>query len=743
MVFRVALVSLHTSPLESPGTGDAGGMNVYLLGLAESLAARGYEVELLTRATTREAPALLHTPGGVAVRMLAAGPRASVAKSELPAVAAEFAHALLELEPFDLVHSHYWLSGLAGLTAAREWGVPHVLSLHTVAALKNARLAPGDAPEPAERLEGERMLVAGSALVVAATAAERAAIVDGYRAEPAQVAVVPPGVDTSLFRPPLALRGEARDEARDGAELLGSPQDLAALANALAASRPVVLVLARIQPLKAPDLAIAAVAAVPEARRPLLVVAGGTSPGHDAYARGLRELSARLGAEDDVLFLPAQSRAATALLLRECALLLVPSHSETFGLVALEAAASGTPVIAERTSGLTDSVADGVSGVLLDSRRADDWAQAVDELLGSPVRLARLSETAAAHGAERSWERTAAELAERYVLLGAPARRGEVSGPASGSPAVSGGPTDPSAPSAPGLSLEPGASAQPRLPMRSDRSAESDALRAFGDTPVFLHAHPDDESISTGGTIAALVAAGAHPLVLTGTRGERGEVVPGPLAALEGTAGLGPHRVGELAAAVAALGKPAHAFLGSGPARAAGEEEREYADSGMRWGADGFAEAAGDASPSALSVAPMPEVLADVLAAIRAHVGRLGKPGPSAVVSYDALGGYGHPDHVRMHEAGRAAARVLGVPFFAIVEPRVEPGAEAGTAPAQAVLAVEPGSALPAKFAAMAAHATQLTVDGGDFVLSGGQRHPIGTIERFRRLDGGRPAGHG
>lgn len=271
----------------------------------------------------------------------------------------------------------------------------------------------------------------------------------------------------------------------------------------------------------------------------------------------------------------------------------------------------------------------------------------------------------------------------------------------------------------------------------------SDAVAAFGARPVFVHAHPDDEAISTGGTLAALVEAGASPTLLTGTRGERGEVVEGPLHPLEGTEALGPHRVGELAAALAAIGPVAHAFLGSRPARVDGRPERVYADSGMRWGADGFAEAAADAPPGALSLAPFDEVVADVLA---------GMPvGATSVIGYDALGGYGHPDHVRMHEAGLEAARLRGLPYFAIVEPRVRPGdhtADDHTADDHAAgddalgvlisLDLTPGQ-LAAKVAAMAAHATQLTIgtdaDGtATFTLSGGQTHPVGTVETFRRL---------
>jgi len=388
---RVALVSLHTSPLEQPGSGDAGGMNVYLAGLAEALAASGADVELLTRAVGGEHPDA-RTAGGVPVRALEAGPAAPVPKGRLAEFAPEFGQAMAQLPRFDVVHSHYWLSGQAALPVAEAWGAPHVLSLHTLAALKNAHLAPGDRAEPAERVEAERMLVEASALTVAATVAERTSILAATDVRSEAVAVVPPGVDTSLFRP------------GDGGGW-GSP------------ARPFVLVLARIQPLKGVDLAIAALARIPAEMRPVLVVAGGVSPGHDDYAASLRRSAAELLHAGDIVLLPAQTREQTASLLRAASLLLVPSHSETFGLVALEAAASGTPVVAGRVGGLAEAVADGVSGVLVDGRDPETWARVIRTLLSDPDALAALSASAAAFGAARSWAATACDLRAHYDRL--------------------------------------------------------------------------------------------------------------------------------------------------------------------------------------------------------------------------------------------------------------------------------------------------------------------------------------
>jgi N-acetyl-1-D-myo-inositol-2-amino-2-deoxy-alpha-D-glucopyranoside deacetylase len=251
-------------------------------------------------------------------------------------------------------------------------------------------------------------------------------------------------------------------------------------------------------------------------------------------------------------------------------------------------------------------------------------------------------------------------------------------------------------------------------------------LEVFGRSVVFAHAHPDDESISTGATIAALVTAGAHVTLVTGTRGERGEVVPGELSALEGTPLLAPHRERELAVALETLGVTQHVFLGTPPARASGMPDRIYADSGMRWGDDGYAQPADDAPAGALSLAPLAEVAADLREAALAA-------GAQSIVSYDALGGYGHADHVRMHDASLAVARQLGLPFFAIIEPRAANRGGSGSG-RNADVAIDSPSATAAKARAMTAHRSQLTVHGVEFTLSGGQRHPIARIERFRRV---------
>ena len=386
---RIAFVSLHTSPIQKPSTGDAGGLNVYLLELARSLGRQGHEVRLITRATDPADPAVVPVAPGVELISLRAGPAGPLAKEELPAITDAFAAALAALPPADVVHAHYWLSAVASLPVARAWGVPHVLTLHSVSAGKNRRLVAGDTPEPASRLADEGRLVRASDLVVASAESEKRLLVEAYDADPTAVHVVAPGVEAAFLHEP---------SGRDG-------------------GRVRIVLLGRIQPLKGQDVAVRALALLDPAIRPLLVIAGGVSPGRDAYADGLHGLVRSLGLQDDVVFTGALDRAATARALAAAHLALMPSAAETYGLVALEAAACGTPVVASRTEGLVDSVREGVSGVFVPTREPADWARAIRGLLADPAALARLSASARQHAARHTWDVAAADVAEEYRLL--------------------------------------------------------------------------------------------------------------------------------------------------------------------------------------------------------------------------------------------------------------------------------------------------------------------------------------
>ena len=405
---RIGLVSLHTSPRETPGQGDAGGMNVVIREAALALERLGHEVSIATRASTSEpAGVTVLAPGStVEVHALPVGDPAA-GKDELPGLVGEFARKLGALPEFaaaDVVHAHYWLSGLAAVDMARPRDIPVVTTLHTVGAQKNTHLAPGDSPEPESRLTGEATL-ARSTTLVAASSSELAGIIEGYGDPPNPSYVIPPGVDTALFRPCERPRPRTA-----GVHLT---------------------VLGRVQPLKGQDLAIDAFAEFvrryPDlASGSTLTVAGEPTPGAQPYAKSLQERAraiAASAAHATIRFLPSQSRDAAARLLRSSDLVLIPSHTETFGLVALEAAASGVPVIAARTTGLVEAVREGASGVLIDGRDPGAWAEAIARLVGDRAGSQRMRETARAHALRHSWDVHARTLSARYAALVAGASR--------------------------------------------------------------------------------------------------------------------------------------------------------------------------------------------------------------------------------------------------------------------------------------------------------------------------------
>ncbi|MCV7378600.1 D-inositol-3-phosphate glycosyltransferase [Mycobacterium alsense] len=397
---RVAVLAVHTSPLAQPGTGDAGGMNVYVLQTALHLARRGIEVEIFTRATASADPPVARVAPGVLVRNVVAGPFEGLDKYDLPTQLCAFAAGVLRAEAshepghYDIVHSHYWLSGQVGWLARDRWAVPLVHTAHTLAAVKNAALADGDSPEPPLRTVGEQQVVDEADRLIVNTDDEANQLISIHRADPARIDVVHPGVDLDAFRP-----GDRR-AAR------------AALGLAIDDHEDMVAFVGRIQPLKAPDIVLRAAAKLPGLR---IVVAGGPSGSGLASPDGLVRLADELGITDRVTFLPPQSREDLATLFRAANLVAVPSYSESFGLVALEAQACGTPVVAAAVGGLPVAVADGISGTLVAGHDVGDWADALDGLLRLPApRAAAMSRAAAAHAATFSWDNTTDALLASY-----------------------------------------------------------------------------------------------------------------------------------------------------------------------------------------------------------------------------------------------------------------------------------------------------------------------------------------
>ncbi|WP_053801135.1 D-inositol-3-phosphate glycosyltransferase [Streptomyces rimosus] len=417
---RVAMLSVHTSPLHQPGTGDAGGMNVYIVELARKLAALNIEVEIFTRATTGTLPPAVELAPGVLVRHVDAGPYEGLAKEELPAQLCAFTHGVMQAwaghRPgyYDLVHSHYWLSGHVGWLAAERWGVPLVHAMHTMAKVKNAALAAGDTPEPAARVIGETQIVRAADRLIANTDEEAGELIRHYEAERGKVAVVHPGVNLDRFRPAdESTPGEAAPDtsgSRAAARArLGLPQDAL-----------IPLFAGRIQPLKAPDILLRAVAVLldeePSLRSRLVVpVVGGPSGSGLAKPEGLQKLAARLGIADVVRFRPPVGQEQLADWYRAASVLVMPSYSESFGLVAIEAQACGTPVIAAAVGGLPVAVRDGVSGFLIAGHDPADYARALGRFARDTSLAGRMGGAAARHARSFGWDTAAAATAEVYT----------------------------------------------------------------------------------------------------------------------------------------------------------------------------------------------------------------------------------------------------------------------------------------------------------------------------------------
>jgi D-inositol-3-phosphate glycosyltransferase len=403
---RVAVLSVHTSPLEQPGTGDAGGMNVYVVETSKRLAERGVEVEIFTRSTRSDLPPVVELAPGVLVRHVIAGPFEGLSKEDLPAQLCALTSGVLRAEAaqepgwYDVVHSHYWLSGQVGWLATERWGVPLVHTAHTLAKVKNAALADGDAPEPLRRVVGEQQVVEAADRLVANTADEARQLVDLYGARADRVVTVAPGVDLEHFRPGEASGARTR---------LGVPPDAVLL-----------LFVGRIQPLKAPDVLLHAAARMvaqdPGLRDRLVVaVVGGPSGTGLIEPTALQDLAHELGLADLVRFETPQGGPFQRDRLRDwyaaADAVAVPSHNESFGLVALEAQACGTPVVATDVGGLRTTVADGRSGLLVPGHGADAWASALTRAVAD---RRRLSAGALAHAAAFSWSRTADGLLATY-----------------------------------------------------------------------------------------------------------------------------------------------------------------------------------------------------------------------------------------------------------------------------------------------------------------------------------------
>ena len=405
---------VHTSPLDQPGAGDAGGMNIYVVESAERMAAMGVSVDIFTRRHSPELPDIVELSAGVRVRHLNIGAN-SATKEELPALIpniSEAFSAVLESEKFDVLHSHYWISGKVAMPVAKKFGIPLAHTMHTMARVKNMNLAEGERPEPMIRVQGETQVVAAADALIANTDAEAASLVSLYEACPDNVSVVSPGVDLYTF-----TAGSGRKAAR---EAVGLPQDAHILAF-----------VGRIQPHKGPEVLIRAVAEMlnhsPHLRPKLItVIMGGASGSGLGEVERLKDLASWLNISDVVRFENPVPRAQLPQWYRAADLVCVPSYSESFGLVALEAQACGTPVVATAVGGLRTAVADGISGVLVDGHDPRAWSSVLARLIQEPQRRVLLSMGAIEHASHFGWDATARgtlDIYDRIIATSASARK--------------------------------------------------------------------------------------------------------------------------------------------------------------------------------------------------------------------------------------------------------------------------------------------------------------------------------
>ena len=393
----LAILSLHTSPLSQPGTGDAGGMNVYVRELVSSLAQAGVASRVYVRRWADDLPDVVDVEPGFRVVHVDAGPP-ELSKDELPEIVEEFTDGvvvdLLENGHVDALHANYWLSGVAGHRIKHALGLPLVSTFHTLARVK----AEACDPEPERRVQAETEVIGCSDVILANSPTEAAQLRDLYGADPSRIEVVPPGVDHAFFSP---------GDRRGARAALGL------------GDHPVLLFVGRVQPLKGLDVAVAALAELGDPTAVLVAVGGPSGADGPAEMARVQRLAEHLGVDDRVRFVPPQPHHLLSTYYRAADVTIVPSRSESFGLVALESAACGTPVVAADVGGLRTLVRHGETGFLVDERDPCRYAAHVEAILHEPGLAERLSNDAAVLARGYTWSTTAARLRRLYADLSA------------------------------------------------------------------------------------------------------------------------------------------------------------------------------------------------------------------------------------------------------------------------------------------------------------------------------------
>ena len=413
---RLAVLSLHTSPLAQPGTGDGGGMNVYVRELTAALARTGVTCDVFTRAWSPDLPEVVDVEPGLRVHHVPAGPLECLAKESLPGVVEEFTAGVLGRMtaasgsgadpggglPYTSVHANYWLSGLSGHVIKHELELPLVCTFHTLDRVKAESMPEEvEADMPHRRAEAEASVINCSDAVLASCTVEADQIASLYGGDPGRIRIVPPGVDHAFFGP--GHRPQAR-------RALGLPLDGRLL-----------LFVGRIQPLKCADAAIETLGELLDGGGEpyrLVVVGGPSGPHGEKSLQGLHDVADARGVREHVHFIEPQPHELLSSYYRAADVCLVPSRSESFGLVALEAAACGTPVVASAVGGLTTLVDHGHTGFLVEDPDPRAYADAVRRVFDEPLAAERFSTASVLRARRYTWRAAAAALVELHDELG-------------------------------------------------------------------------------------------------------------------------------------------------------------------------------------------------------------------------------------------------------------------------------------------------------------------------------------
>ena len=408
-MLRVAMLSYHTCPLATLGGKDTGGMNVYVRDLTRHLGPKGVHVDVFTRSQDEHVPHVLHDLGyGNRVVHIPAGPEIPLPKPALAEYIDDFVEGIASFTEkkglqYDIIHSHYWMSGVAAKHLKLTWDVPVIHMFHTLGAMKN-RIAQNESEREGDyRLSGEKQVLDTADRIVVATPAERSQLEFLYHADVAKMVVIPPGVDTSRFYP------IAPDEAKD---VIGIPP-----------GDRMLLFVGRIEPLKGIEVLIRALSIIKqsdvldECPHYLVVIGGEESNGPQdmtAEMERLQALCKELCLDDVVVFIGKRDQDMLPYYYSAAEMVVMPSHYESFGLVALEAMACGTPVIASQVGGLAYLVEDGVTGYVVPDGDEVALAERITMLICKPELRLPMRDNATAHAQDYAWNLVAEQILETY-----------------------------------------------------------------------------------------------------------------------------------------------------------------------------------------------------------------------------------------------------------------------------------------------------------------------------------------